>query len=333
MNEQSRGRRRRACESSKHTYRCTQVPRRFWSGLQVPKPVVAMERAHAAGVNGLAAAWLPGGAAAVVSGGDDQALRVIALDLPSAAAPAQACPAEGQAPSGAQAAQAQEADSEVPLPDSPSAAQECAQPDPAQARAEGSASGKPSPRASPASTASAGAASAEAASATAGQQCIRAVTQVINAHSSAVRGVWTDGRLAFTTGLDQRVRCWRLAGSLVWQPAHVVNNGAGALRRQLPPGCPTGAQGAGAAANISDASDGTKVPPASEGCSAEKQGVLLQLLQAGSIVSQVLEPACLTVAAVSASRFVVAAAGRGLQVLTWNDSDGPVVEPYETDRR
>ncbi|OVA13542.1 WD40 repeat [Macleaya cordata] len=31
-----------------------------------------------------------------------------------------------------------------------------------------------------------------------------------SAHSSAVRGVWTDGTWAFTTGLDQRVRCWHL---------------------------------------------------------------------------------------------------------------------------
>ena len=30
-----------------------------------------------------------------------------------------------------------------------------------------------------------------------------------NAHASAVKGVWTDGELAFSTGLDQRLRCWR----------------------------------------------------------------------------------------------------------------------------
>lgn len=34
-----------------------------------------------------------------------------------------------------------------------------------------------------------------------------------NAHSSAVRGVWTDGMASFSVGLDQRVRCWKLSGS------------------------------------------------------------------------------------------------------------------------
>ncbi|KAG9156951.1 hypothetical protein Leryth_008997 [Lithospermum erythrorhizon] len=32
-----------------------------------------------------------------------------------------------------------------------------------------------------------------------------------SAHSSAVKGVWTDGRWVFSTGLDQRLRCWVLA--------------------------------------------------------------------------------------------------------------------------
>eukprot|EP00850_Spirogloea_muscicola_P002011 SM000007S20971 [mRNA] locus=s7:1205704:1215143:- [translate_table: standard] len=31
-----------------------------------------------------------------------------------------------------------------------------------------------------------------------------------NAHLSSVKGVWTDGRLAFSAGLDQRLRCWHL---------------------------------------------------------------------------------------------------------------------------
>eukprot|EP01018_Ginkgo_biloba_P008951 Gb_26563 [translate_table: standard] len=30
------------------------------------------------------------------------------------------------------------------------------------------------------------------------------------AHSSSIKGVWTDGQWAFSTGLDQRVRCWHL---------------------------------------------------------------------------------------------------------------------------
>lgn len=34
-----------------------------------------------------------------------------------------------------------------------------------------------------------------------------------SAHSSAVKGIWTDGDWAFSTGLDQRVRCWKVGSS------------------------------------------------------------------------------------------------------------------------
>ncbi|XP_010270950.1 PREDICTED: uncharacterized protein LOC104607119 isoform X2 [Nelumbo nucifera] len=34
--------------------------------------------------------------------------------------------------------------------------------------------------------------------------------RIASAHSSAVKGVWTDGIWAFSTGLDQRVRCWHV---------------------------------------------------------------------------------------------------------------------------
>lgn len=33
--------------------------------------------------------------------------------------------------------------------------------------------------------------------------------KVASAHSSAIKGIWTDGTWVFSTGLDQRVRCWR----------------------------------------------------------------------------------------------------------------------------
>ncbi|KAG8095826.1 hypothetical protein GUJ93_ZPchr0013g35650, partial [Zizania palustris] len=34
--------------------------------------------------------------------------------------------------------------------------------------------------------------------------------RVPSAHSSAVKGIWTDGIWAFSTGLDQRIRCWKM---------------------------------------------------------------------------------------------------------------------------
>ncbi|EPS58010.1 hypothetical protein M569_16808, partial [Genlisea aurea] len=34
------------------------------------------------------------------------------------------------------------------------------------------------------------------------------IDRITSAHSSAVKGVWTDGMWVFSVGLDQRVRCW-----------------------------------------------------------------------------------------------------------------------------
>uniref|UniRef100_A0A8R7VI10 WD repeat-containing protein 6 n=1 Tax=Triticum urartu TaxID=4572 RepID=A0A8R7VI10_TRIUA len=36
---------------------------------------------------------------------------------------------------------------------------------------------------------------------------------VPSAHGSAVKGIWTDGAWAFSTGLDQRIRCWKMSPS------------------------------------------------------------------------------------------------------------------------
>ncbi|KAI9182295.1 hypothetical protein LWI28_023964 [Acer negundo] len=47
--------------------------------------------------------------------------------------------------------------------------------------------------------------------------------RVSSAHSSAIKGIWTDGTWVFSTGLDQRVRCWILEehGKLT-ENAHLV---------------------------------------------------------------------------------------------------------------
>ncbi|XP_073008935.1 uncharacterized protein [Typha latifolia] len=46
---------------------------------------------------------------------------------------------------------------------------------------------------------------------------------IASAHSSAVKGIWTDGMWAFSTGLDQRVRCWQIdpSGKLK-EHAHLI---------------------------------------------------------------------------------------------------------------
>ncbi|KAL2510452.1 Transducin family protein/WD-40 repeat family protein [Abeliophyllum distichum] len=48
--------------------------------------------------------------------------------------------------------------------------------------------------------------------------------KVNSAHSSAVKGVWTDGRWVFSTGLDQRVRCWNLDRGRLVERANLVHS-------------------------------------------------------------------------------------------------------------
>uniref|UniRef100_A0A6N2NEC3 Uncharacterized protein n=1 Tax=Salix viminalis TaxID=40686 RepID=A0A6N2NEC3_SALVM len=39
--------------------------------------------------------------------------------------------------------------------------------------------------------------------------------RITSAHSSAIKGVWTDGTWVFSTGLDQRIRCWLLQDNCI----------------------------------------------------------------------------------------------------------------------
>ncbi|CAK7348505.1 unnamed protein product [Dovyalis caffra] len=47
--------------------------------------------------------------------------------------------------------------------------------------------------------------------------------RIPSAHSSAIKGVWTDGLWVFSTGLDQRIRCWLLQDdSKLVEQAHLI---------------------------------------------------------------------------------------------------------------
>ncbi|KAL3652969.1 hypothetical protein CASFOL_002650 [Castilleja foliolosa] len=50
------------------------------------------------------------------------------------------------------------------------------------------------------------------------------VDKIISAHSSAVKGVWTDGIWVFSVGLDQRVRCWSLSHDRLTECAQLIIN-------------------------------------------------------------------------------------------------------------
>ncbi len=115
---------------------------------------------------------------------------------------------------------------------------------------------------------------------------VRAQVKEPNAHSSAARGVWTDGNVAFSTGIDQKVRKWELAR--IYSPTPPLSNGSGG-----------GGSGNGSSDSVS-----------------------MSIKETGCVVTQVLEPLSLDVAVANGIDnkevlMKVAVAGRGMQVIEW----------------
>lgn len=132
---------------------------------------------------------------------------------------------------------------------------------------------------------------------------LRCQTREPNAHSSAARDVWTDGFIAYSVGLDQKVRQWKLeVQKKEAQGAAELQSGGSNAK-------------AGAVCNV-EASGGDGVG----GCDC-----VLEIIETGCIVTQVLEPAAVDVAPAGREGgkksgsvgTMVAVAGRGLQVLDW----------------
>ncbi|KAL8544780.1 hypothetical protein ACS0TY_005123 [Phlomoides rotata] len=46
--------------------------------------------------------------------------------------------------------------------------------------------------------------------------------KITSAHTSAVKGVWTDGVWIFSVGLDQRIRCWNISQYRLTERAHLI---------------------------------------------------------------------------------------------------------------
>jgi len=151
---------------------------------------------------------------------------------------------------------------------------------------------------------------------------VGATAVVPNAHTSALRAVWTNGHRAFSTGLDQRVRCWRLAAE-PGESARPDSPGAGA-----PPGgalggaagCSAGDVAAAGAAAVGGGRGGSSNGTADAG-SGSGGGLApgMRLVREGASVTQVLEPSCLAVAEAGDGDggYVVAVAGRGMQLLKY----------------
>ena len=136
---------------------------------------------------------------------------------------------------------------------------------------------------------------------------LRCQTKESNAHSSAARDVWTDGGNAYSVGLDHKVRQWELN----------VQNKAAQEGPNLPPSgkqnsssIDSGCGGCGGAALEDDV-----------GSIISEKDCVLEIRETGCVVTQVLEPAAIDVAVLADENkrgaAVVAVAGRGLQVLSW----------------
>lgn len=54
------------------------------------------------------------------------------------------------------------------------------------------------------------------------QMKVLCLDKIISAHSSAVKGVWTDGSWVFSTSVDQRVRCWKPDQGRLIEFAHLI---------------------------------------------------------------------------------------------------------------
>lgn len=133
-------------------------------------------------------------------------------------------------------------------------------------------------------------------------------TCVANAHSSALRAVWTDGSLIFSCGLDQKLRCW----SVRIRPCR---------------GAACAVRGGKSCSPDVDTSDSCE-------CTDSDKSMARWCLRTAEVshtshqAVQVLEPSCIDVWPVSKTRhsveedskgrkYIIAVGGRGLQILTW----------------
>jgi hypothetical protein len=155
---------------------------------------------------------------------------------------------------------------------------------------------------------------------------VAATARVPNAHSSALRAVWTDGRFVFSTGLDQRLRCWgvefQLEGSLQTDRRAAAPLSTAQAAAQL-----AGA-GPGSSAGF-EAGDRVWWEPSAWGRAEATGGeweahhggsravVTVAVSELACAITQVLEPAMLDVLAVSRDEYRIAVVGRGTQVLSF----------------
>ncbi|GAQ90663.1 hypothetical protein KFL_006700010 [Klebsormidium nitens] len=135
------------------------------------------------------------------------------------------------------------------------------------------------------------------------------------AHSSAVKDIWTDGSYAFSTGLDQRLRCWRL---------EAARSSPQKRPATYPPGAAPGISPSPSLSNghgpHGSSVDGNPTDGYSDG----------QLVEVSACVTDVPEAAALTVERTARGSYAVAVGGRGLQFLEDGSEDGSEESFQET---
>ena len=280
-------------------------------------PLAVLQGVHQSGVNSLAAAWLPCRSADSAQPAADDAATAVAASsspatngvLPAAGSAHAACgPRMAVLVSGGD-------DQAVALTAVVVGADRTA-PQPEDGMTDAPAAAAVASDASAASGA-AGATHAEAQQREAAHIVVGEPQRLQNAHASAVRGVWTDGDAAFSTGLDQRVRRWRI----VARPADGTDRSSSGDSSGGGSGSMCGSSSGNGSSTLSSAEGdpGAGALAALPQAAAESTWCSVgswRLVEQGAEVVQVLEPSCLAVVPGSGGRFLVAVAGRGLQILT-----------------
>ena len=170
-------------------------------------------------------------------------------------------------------------------------------------------------------------------------QCARGVRllgscRIADAHASALRGAWTDGRCAVTVGLDQRVRVWGIAmqdvrsQSTETETSAELTTALSSSRHGPTPGVASDASG------IETTLDMGEVTARAQGRDdsvAQQTCVMLDLREEACAFTQVLEPEDMAVVVTQHSHsdlqqydrqrgglLTIAVVGRGTEVLRYD---------------
>ncbi|CAI5978580.1 unnamed protein product [Closterium sp. NIES-65] len=147
-----------------------------------------------------------------------------------------------------------------------------------------------------------------------------------NAHSAAVKGIWTDGQAVLSVGLDQRLRCWSLPSN-----HHAPRGEAGGAEAAAEGRCSEeerrGERGC-AGEEGGEAGEGSRLDAGEVACGAEEAGAPVDGMREGGMrlegkgrcVVDVPEAEGLAVMGQGEGRYLAAVCGRGMQLIHCTES-------------